>query len=250
MKKAKAPPKQKGYAPKTKKTKTKAKTKTKQQPKTKGKTKQKDFSDDEQDGEERSGSMSMQDCRRFAIALQKSTGHKEHAGSLYALAWSIACLTGRRGADVRPLRLNDIKSDRIRIGNSKLAKKKGGRGNLKWVPIEPSNPTAKLITTTLAECRTRGMKEDDKVFHFGYEAFEKKIRQVRKGFKTIGQWSCPSHLITSHTPRRSLAGHLFREGVALSTIKQITGHQSSDTLTRYIQADYCYQRQAAGKVKF
>eukprot|EP00392_Amoebophrya_sp_AT5.2_P002066 g2071.t1 len=207
-------------------------------------------SDADLDGEERSGSMTIGDCRRFATALQNSTGHKQHAGNLYALAWSLACLTGRRGADVRLLRLSDVKSDRIRIGSSKLAKKKGGRGALKWVPIEPTKATAKLISDTLTECRARGQEDDDKIFEFGYEAFEKKARQVRKDFRPTDKLSCPPNLITSHTPRRSLAGHLFRMGIALTTIKQITGHCSGETLLRYIQADFGYQKLAASKLKF
>ncbi|NEP58717.1 MAG: site-specific integrase [Symploca sp. SIO2G7] len=39
---------------------------------------------------------------------------------------------------------------------------------------------------------------------------------------------------SSHSFRRSMATHLYREGVDLESIRQVTGHKSLDSLTLYI----------------
>ena len=205
---------------------------------------------DVDDGEEmRSGSLTIDDCRRFADALETSSGRKKKAGRMYKLCWLLQCITGRRGMDVRSLQLRDIKPTSIRIGNSKLAEAKGGRGKLTDVPIEPTKATREFIDAMLLELKRDGKRPTDAIFDFQYEAMEMKIRQVRADFVPQDKLSCPPQIITSHTPRRSLAGHLWRNGVSTSTIRKITGHSSVETLMKYINNDYSFRVEAASKVK-
>ena len=41
-------------------------------------------------------------------------------------------------------------------------------------------------------------------------------------------------LVIAHSFRRSMATHLYRAGVDLESIRQLTGHKSLGTLTNYI----------------
>eukprot|EP00392_Amoebophrya_sp_AT5.2_P001756 g1758.t1 len=222
--------------------------KSKSKPKTASPIKKKDL--DADDGEEmKSGSLTIDDCRRFGDALEASSGRKRKAGRMYKLCWLLQCITGRRGMDVRSLQLKDIKTTSIRIGNSKLAETKGGRGKLTDVPIEPTKVTRAFIDAMLLELKRDGKRPSDAIFDFQYEATEMKTREVRATFVPRDKLSCPPQIITSHTPRRSLAGHLWRNGVSTSTIRKITGHASAETLTRYINNDYSFRVEAASKVK-
>eukprot|EP00392_Amoebophrya_sp_AT5.2_P018582 g19149.t1 len=88
------------------------------------------------------------------------------------------------------------------------------------------------------------------LFPFGYEAFEKKIRETRSNWEPRGDLSCPAELVTSHTPRRSFSGAMYRAGVSLQTLKELTGHKSTDRLLLYVNRDYVHRAEAAKKLKF
>jgi len=203
------------------------------------------------EGEERSGSLEMSDCKSFGVHMEKLSGRKKITGKKYRLAWLLQCMTGRRGMDIRQLTYKDVPSDltRVRVGDTKNRKIAGSRGKCCWVPIAPKPDTKEFLTEALKDLKEHdGARQCDKIFGFGYEAFEKKIREARTSFTPKGANSCPADLITSHTPRRSLASHLYRQGAALSVIMKMTGHTNVDSLMHYIHSDYSILPPQCGKL--
>eukprot|EP00392_Amoebophrya_sp_AT5.2_P018577 g19144.t1 len=193
----------------------------------------------------------MPDCKAFGKHLETCSGRKQITGKRYRLAWLLACMTGRRGKDVRMLTYKDIAPDltRVRIGDTKTAKKRTTKGKCVWIPIQPTKETREFITSALKEMKEHDCaRQIDTIFNFGYEASQKKIREDRTSFAPAGGNSCPAEMITSHTPRRSLASHLYRSGTAPSVIMRMTGHKSVDSLMHYIHSDYSFRRNAAAKV--
>ena len=62
--------------------------------------------------------------------------------------------------------------------------------------------------------------------HITLRAFQKQLDKTCDYLRIIGA--------SSHSFRRSMATHLYRAGVDLESIRQVTGHKSLDSLTLYI----------------
>ena len=67
------------------------------------------------------------------------------------------------------------------------------------------------------------------------ENFNHQLRIARKSFQAHDQkYSCESCDISSHTMRKSVATHLFRQGVPLHAVAAYVGHDDIESLRRYI----------------
>jgi site-specific recombinase XerD len=60
----------------------------------------------------------------------------------------------------------------------------------------------------------------------------------------LGQTALLLHSLSELGQRATVATHLLRQGVALSTIQEVLGHRSADTTQRYAATDVIVLREA------
>lgn len=216
--------------------------------------------DEEAGDAEKSGALTVNDCRRFGAHLRHSTGRKKFAGQRAEFAWLLQTLTGRRGKDVRALRWEDVPETfgRIRIGDSKCRTKaagpamaNGSQGGPVWCPICPTAPTLATLREFRAESikRAHGHTLSGPIFPFDYHAQEKLIRRARTTFRPADAESCAAGAITSHTPRRSFCTNMIAAHVAPTIVQKMSGHRSTSSFMRYVAAGYGFRHEAAKQLQ-
>lgn len=234
----------------------------------------------------KAGVLSVRDARRFGLHLQRVVGGKlvpksklgagvatgtgkakgkkaKKAGKVLGglrarMKWVLSMLTGRRGIDVRLLRLCDVEVDRakgqarVRIGDAKLVKRKQAldvtRGRLQWLACSCERDTLDFVSAGVEELRARAKQPNGYMFPFktcdvtrGYEAYAKIVRQARRTFRCMDGSSCRPADIRTHTPRRTFCTVLHQKNVPLKAIAHFTGHKKMEHLRDYIEigAEFC-----------
>eukprot|EP00392_Amoebophrya_sp_AT5.2_P015738 g15954.t1 len=156
------------------------------------------------------GCLTRGDLARF---VQKLRADDAKIGA----AAEVAFKTAARISDVLALRVADMQTDCIRIGDIK------SRGRKREIP---------LPGRAIASQHIRGKKKGEKVFQFSRQYFCRKIREARATFRCRAAASCRAADITTHSFRRSAITLLHNRGADLHSIAAISGHKSTESLAR------------------
>lgn len=169
--------------------------------------------------------------------------------------------TASRVNEIVSLKGEDIQGDRIVIRLSKLKQDKTKTVSIAQslrpfldVADLPSSgycfPAASWVRATVKQYRIDRSKKPDRIDERTGEA-------VKNHFDVVGEYGPRKHItthavnraisiaadlnglegISSHSFRRSMATHLYDDGVPLRTIMAITGHQTLASLTHYLALD-------------
>eukprot|EP00392_Amoebophrya_sp_AT5.2_P008958 g8986.t1 len=220
----------------------------------------------------KAGVLTIRDARRFGIHLQKviagtrkRAGGKILGGLRARLKWTFSMMTGRRGIDVRMLKMRDIELEpgqaRIRIGDAKMVKKKKTasvvRGKLQWLICSAEPDTLAFLKSGLHELKKRNPAAGANLFPFrehdatrGYEAYAKVIRKARITFKPLDAASCRAQDVRTHSARRSFCTHLHKEMVPLKAIAHFSGHRKLEQLKECIELGSEYVARSHKKLGF